>query len=468
MTGSGKANIHILIHRPLVFIGRFLLGIFALLTIPEIVWAAADSPNVAATNISRTRPAAAKLPVDVQWGGYTRILGSVSWPDDESFFEPVGAGPCYDHQTEFRLNNDLYFSRWGYFKTHYEAIFSGGDTRHKGKKLERLYPDLFGRGEMNVTSPVNDDRRLMDLTDTVHENDDSILTHRLDRLSLTLRPEWGAVRIGRQALTWGNGMLFNPMDLFNPFAPTDIARYYKVGDDMATIQIPISDMDDFQFLYVPRRNPSTEKVEWDESSLAGKMHFVSGVTEFDVMAAEHYNDAVVGLGGTGYLGDAVWRLNSTWTFLDKDSRADDFLSLVANMDYSWVWWGKNTYGLIEFYFNGLGDNRYTEAAADPEIAERMARGEMFTLGRTYLGGEIRMELHPLFTIDITVINNLADPSGIVQPRGVWDVAQNIQLVLGAGIYYGDRGSEYGGFEIAQSPFVNKPPDSIFLWAICFF
>jgi hypothetical protein len=25
-------------------------------------------------------------------------------------------------------------------------------------------------------------------------------------------------------LTWGNGMLFNPMDLFNPFAPTDFVH----------------------------------------------------------------------------------------------------------------------------------------------------------------------------------------------------------------------------------------------------
>ena len=35
----------------------------------------------------------------------------------------------------------------------------------------------------------------------------------------------------------GERVFFNPMDLFNPFAPTDIEREYKIGDDMAYAKI---------------------------------------------------------------------------------------------------------------------------------------------------------------------------------------------------------------------------------------
>ena len=69
----------------------------------------------------------------------------------------------------------------------------------------------------------------------MNTNNDQTLYHRLDRLSVTFQPYWGTLQIGRQALTWGNGFLFNPMDLFNPFSPTQIDREYKPGDDMVSI-----------------------------------------------------------------------------------------------------------------------------------------------------------------------------------------------------------------------------------------
>ena len=112
-------------------------------------------------------------------------------------------------------------------------------------------------------------------------------------------------------------MLFNPMDLLNPFSPADIERDYKTGDDMVFAQFATNHRGEFQFLYVPRREPVSEDVEWDQSSLAGKLHFTQGTTEFDIMVAEHYKDEVIGVGSAGYLGNAAWRLDGTWTFLEN-------------------------------------------------------------------------------------------------------------------------------------------------------
>jgi len=258
------------------------------------------------------------------------------------------------------------------------------------------------------------------------------------------------------------------MDLFNPFSPSQIDRDYKIGDDMLFTQFPVSWLGSFQFLYVPRRNPTYNKVEWDQSSLAGKLHFAEGDTEFDVMAAKHYGDVVTGLGSCGYLLDAAWRLDGVWTFLNRDEGADGYLALVANIDYSWVWWDKNFYGFLEFYYNGLCDNHYSAEYTDPAIVERLVRGELFTLGRNYLSGNIKAEVHPLLNIYLTVINNLADPSGILQPRAVWDVVQNLQLTLGGNIYYGREGTEYGGFPIPGTDLLNKPADNVFLWLAYYF
>ena len=404
--------------------------------------------------------------IETKWGGYIKCRGTVSWPGDDSFYGLVGTGTYYYGSAEGRLKNRLYCGSSVYLDTHYEIIFSGGDTRKKQKELEKLPAGSVI--ENYLSGEVEDDRRLMDLTKTLEDHDDHILYHRLDRLSLTVQQRRFVVRLGRQAVTWGSGFLFNPMDLFNPFAPTDIEREYKIGDDMAQVQMSFGESGDAQFLYVPRRDPSTGKVEGSQDSLAGKIHFAKGTTEFDIMAAKHFEEQVLGAGCLGYLGDAAWRLNATWTFPDEKSDESNFLSLVANTDYSWIWWNKNFYGFVEAFYNGLGDDNYSESIMDNGVMERLGRGELFTLGRYYLGGHIRMELHPLVNIFFTVINNMEDPSGILQPRLTWDITQDLQLTCGGNICYGGRGTEYGGFKIPSTDILIKTPDSFYMWIAWYF
>lgn len=442
-----------------IAIGFLLLSIVLVKIVPVDSLASSVPPNQSELSTSKNESTVVQpwhKMIEYNWSGYVKTRGSMSLPDDDSFYKLVGTEPYYDGSAEFRLMSEISFGNWGYFEIHYETVFSGGDTRSKNKE------------GMVISRPVEDDRRVMDLTRTICENDDYILYDRLDRLSLTYQPKWGTICLGRQAVTWGNGFVFNPMDLFNPFSPTDIDRDYKTGDDMVSAQILENKIGEFQFLYVPRRDPENGDVKWDHSSLAGKLHFARGTTEFDIMAARHFEDFVIGIGSTGYLGNAAWRLDSMWTFLNEDSDRDGYLSLVANMDYSWVWWGKNLYGFLELYFNGLGRDNYADAITDPAITERLDRGELFTLGRTYLCGQIRVELHPLFNVYLTAISNLADPSGIVQPWAVWDIAEGFQITFGGNLYYGRMGTEYGGFEIPGTNFLFKTPDSAFLWLTYFF
>ncbi len=454
-----------------------MLGFFLILPGGGVSWADEEPPGEAASDAeanveeSATETSESEdsepYEVKVQWGGQLRAGGYLSYYDSKTFYGAVGKNPYYDGFAQFRLKNKINLTERASFETHYEAVLQGGDTRKKTTLLKQMYPQISAGGLYTVAD-IDDDRRLFDLTKTIDEDDRRILYHRIDRLVLTMKPDWGTVRLGRQALTWGNGLLFNPMDLFNPFAPTDVVRDYKLGDDMAVVHIPMADSANVQFLYVPRRNPQTSEVEGDQSSVAAKLHLTSGVTEFDLMAAKHYKDAVVGFGGSGNLGEAAWRLDATWTYLRDGWDKDGFLSLVGNLDYSWVWWDKNFYGFLEFYYNGLGEDRYEKALMNPDLIERLARGEVFTLGRAYLSGNIQYELHPLFNVFFTVINNLEDPSGVLQPRAVWDIAQNFQATFGANIYYGRQNTEYGGFRVPGTDVLNKSPNSAYMWFTYFF
>ena len=399
--------------------------------------------------------------LEAEWGGHLKLQGSLSRIEEETIFQPGGTKTYDDGNAEGRLKNKLFLGNWGDLEIHYEIVRLGGDTWTQSRELERLFPDLSKAG-IFTTRPVDDDRRLMDLTKIISEDDNHILYHRLDRLSLTLRPPWGFVRVGRQAITWGNGLLFNPMDLFNPFSPTDIQRDYKFGDDMFFVQIPFRGTGNAQFLFIPRRVPSTGSLEMDQSSMAGKLHLAVNTTEIDFMAAKHFEDHLLGLGSSGYLGNTAWRIDITWTALDEESPSESYLSVVANMDYSWAWWKKNFYGFVEFFYSGIGSSDYGMALGNPDIRKRLDRGELFVLGNFYLSGLIQVELHPLLNVFLTSINNVKDHSGILQPRAVWDMARDIQITFGANIHYGVAGTEFGGFTLPDTPFMIEPSNSVYL------
>ncbi len=407
--------------------------------------------------------------IESQWGGYLRAIGTVSYPDGDSIYQFAGTTPFYDHQAELRLKNQLFMGSALSFETHYELVAQRGDTLEKNSALNRILPvatlDLVAG-----TGPINDDRQLMNLTHFLKEEDDHMVFHRLDRFNLTYAPSWGTLRIGRQALTWGNGRLFNPMDLFNPFAPTSVQKDYKAGADMLHLQLPVKSSE-VQLLCVPRRNLNNGDVQSDLSSLAAKWHTAWVGLEWDLMATRHYNDDLFGIGATGYLGGAAWRVDTIYTLLNDDLSRDDFLQIVANIDYAWQWGGKNVYGLIEFFYNGLGKvEDYDQAMADPLLSQRLDRGEMFTLGKTYLAGQLQIELHPLVQTFWTTIINLNDPSGIFQPQLVWDAATDLQLIFGTSLYWGGTGSEYGGFEtdLAGTKVKVGPAESIYLWLSYYF
>ncbi|MFH1135105.1 MAG: hypothetical protein V1816_03365 [Pseudomonadota bacterium] len=422
--------------------------------------------------------------VAYDWGGRLKAQGSISWPDKHGYMQPVGTKPFLDGGGELRLTNDIRAAGLLAFEIHYETAALVGEARQKIKELKRRPPFLFQSWPLG-DKPVDDDRRLMDLTWTIAKTDSYIWRHRLDRLNMTIPAENGFIRLGRQTVAWGNGLVFNPLDLFSPFAPTTIDRDYKVGDDMALTQVKIAAYGDFQLLYIPRRNVDDHQVKWKESSLAGKVHLVQGATTFDLMAGRHYNDVVAGLGVATRIGRAALRVDGTWTFLrDADwiyaytdtwsfvqknmKSKDGYPSLAANLDYSWTWFKKKFRGFVEYYYQGLGRRDPLDSLGDEKLMKRLDRGEIFVLGQSYGAANLMIELHPRLKFHITDITNLFDYSGSIQPRLVWDATREFQVTLGSNLAYGFRGTEFGGYTIPGTDLRSKGANTLYLWLAYYF
>jgi len=97
---------------------------------------------------------------------------------------------------------------------------------------------------------LDDASQWLDLTARTWMGDRAELIARLDRASIGYTGDRLVVRLGRQALSWGNGLVFQVLDLFNPFPPNVLDTDYKPGRDMLTTQwrLPWGDL---QAIVVP-------------------------------------------------------------------------------------------------------------------------------------------------------------------------------------------------------------------------
>jgi hypothetical protein len=293
---------------------------------------------------------------------------------------------------------------------------------------------------------ANDERRLMDLTHTLHEDGKHLWLHRLDRLWLGYTGERTVVRIGRQSLSWGNGLFYAPMDLVNPFDPATIDTEYKFGDDLLYAQYLLRSGADLQGAAVARRNPISGDVKSDQATTALKFHGFADAWEFDVMVAEHYDDLVAGVGGVRALGGALWRGD----LVISDTSHGTYVQAVTNLSHSWVWGDRNVTGAVEYFYNEFGfrDGPYDAGrlAANPELLQRLARGDLYTLGRHALGANLLVEVTPLWTLSPTLLANVGDGSALFQLITQVSLADEAVLLGSLNLPLGGPGTEYGGIE----------------------
>jgi hypothetical protein len=298
-------------------------------------------------------------------------------------------------------------------------------------------------------SPLDDDARLMDLTANIEDGGRHRSLHRLDRLALRYRKGHWAVSLGRQAVSWGNGMVFSPMDLFNPFAPTVVDQDYKAGDDLILVERLLSGGSDLQFLAIGRRDASGD-ITGQAGSVAVKWHAFIGEAEMELLAAKHYTDQVLAVSTRLPLGGAMLRSDIVATRL-RDGDVE--VSGVANLDYSIVVGEILVYMFAEYYRNGFGvKNMPTSLSMLPEpLQTRLVRGEVFNIMRDYGAVGFAIPWHPLVNQSLAVLSNLHDSSSLLQTSVSYEPGDSQRLQLGVVKPLGRAGDEFGGIPLGGTP-----------------
>ena len=365
-----------------------------------------------------------------------------AYPDNSLFYDYAGSS-AFDTEAALRLNFAAHKGGWS-LEADYQLFATYGESVEYSR-------DLPAAGGLVNTRLPNDNRRLFNLTDELVDDGKFAALQRLDRLWVSYAGDKTVIRLGRQAITWGNGFFFSPMDIINPFDPTAVDTEYKAGDDMIYGQYLRNNGHDIQAAVVFRRNPITGDTESSQDTAAIKYHGIVGDSEFDLLLADSYGDTTLGFGANRSLGGAVWRGDVVLTEVDSSL----IVQLVTNINYSWVWHGKNMSGVLEYYYNGFGikGGEYDAAsiAANPDLVERIARGEIYTLGRNYLAGGVTIEVTPLWTVTPNFFANLQDGSAYLQFVTQNSLGNNFTFLGALNIPLGPAGTEYGGIETGLAP-----------------
>jgi hypothetical protein len=156
--------------------------------------------------------------------------------------------------------------------------------------------------------PASPPASYFDLTRTWQLQDHRIITNTIDRFSIGYSRGNFVLKVGRQAITWGSGMVFHPGDIVAPFAPNAIDTAYKPGVDMIYGQVLFDNGADIQAIAVPRSLTLGGPVAFAASTYAVRGQSKLGKLDASLMLARDRGDSVAALGLSGPLGGASWNL----------------------------------------------------------------------------------------------------------------------------------------------------------------
>ena len=278
----------------------------------------------------------------------------------------------------------------------------------------------FGTG-VGLTAP-----EAIELSWTAFPDSDWMLRGRTDRLWVSWEAGPARVTLGRQAISFGTGRFFTPLDLVNPFSPATIDSEYKPGVDSLRLDL-------FSGVSSRLGLAAAYGGDWDVDgmvfALAGNT--TVGVSDLGAFVGEVFGDFVVGASIESGVGTVGLHSDVSLT-LPQD--ADAFVRGVTGVDLTPT---GTTFVSIEAYVQTFGAARaeeYLDVSTDP----RVVRGEVWQLGRYYLGVSVNQEITPLFSANLAMIANLGDPSMLVMPGLSYSVSERSDVVAGAFMGIGKR------------------------------
>ena len=257
--------------------------------------------------------------------------------------------------------------------------------------------------------------------------------HNLDRAAVQFSTDFADFSIGRDAIAWGSARIVNPTDIIAPYTYDQLDTEDRVGVDAVRVRIPVGVMGEVDTGYIFGNN-----FDVDKSAVFLRSQLNAAETDFSILLLEFQKDLLIGLDIARGIGGAGFWLESAYVlvepFDDAPDVSDNYLRTSVGLDYSF---GGETYGFIEYHFNGAGARQPENYIANL-TQSAYTRGGVYLLGRHYLAPGFTHQLTPLVSFSGQMLFNLSDPSVWVAPQVAYNIAEDIHLSIGGFVSIGKR------------------------------
>lgn len=357
--------------------------------------------------------------------------GTFDWAEDDSIDASLGFAERQSLDSKLRL---IWQSNSGPWSFEVQSLLSYQEGDNVAFANAMAGPPVPPPSFFNLTSDIS--------SDATHS-----LTHTLDRLSVTYASGSVVFKAGRQAVTWGSGMLFHPSDIIAPFAPNAIDTAYKPGVEMLYGQYLFDNGNDMEAVFVPRRAVEGGPMEWDQSTLALRATLLLGELDGSAMLAQDHGDTLVNLSLGGPVGDAAWNAEIGHWFLADGASATNYL---VNFSNSGTIAEMNITYFAEYFHNGFGVDTATPLDEIPEaLATRLSTGQLFNVGQDFLALGGMLGITPGVTLSPSIITSLNDGSSFGSLHLAISASDSLDFSLSASKGFGENGTEFGGRETSS-------------------
>ena len=262
-------------------------------------------------------------------------------------------------------------------------------------------------------------------------------TLRLDRANLRFALPALDVTVGRQAVTFGKAHFWNPLDVFFPFDPWSFDRDYKPGVDALRLDVPLGDFSGLTLLEVLGHGDAddlpydsavlmrvfTNQWDWDFALQGGKVYggyHVGASTSGEVSIDEFGIEA---------------RAEAAYFAADNDGLPSNAIVLpsaftgVAGLGHLFE---PDVLVSAEYLYNGMARRGLGDAF------DLLGRGIVTNASEHVAGVLVTYQLTALVTTSAATMISLSDSSVLLQPGVVYSAADDVELLAGALVAFGDR------------------------------
>ena len=299
---------------------------------------------------------------------------------------------------------------------------------YKGKNW-RFYSEMtvglyYGVGDMISSNPNN-----YIYTKDISGNSEMGIGLEIDRMFLKMDSVMGTWTIGRSYLNFGQPYLFNSLEWYKNFDPTDPTAT-KTGINLISLNVPIGAFGKAEFLI-----GGTDA--WD-TPIAGT-EIVVGTNGFEMGFSYQYKGYNANTLGAFFKADIVIALFGSYAAHLNDVTTGEGFSdsheFSLGIDYSFPI-GVTTLLVQQiFYYNSLG------ATTESQLMT-MPLGDYYFRGGGYSYTTLMLTIDQFSSLGLDIIINMFDASGMILPKGTFNLLDNLSLEVVTGFTWGKKNTEF--------------------------